>query len=159
MTSPIECIFKKFHAINDIKHIITYYLVQLNQLQHQELLKEIDKKENLLFYGRERIQEIESEIIEIQVNIHDLTNRCLHDIERLIIEVQIVLDYYDLMDDKVEVDLLFNENFTPLIQAISNLDCLFASKSEIIKELLFKIRLLGKTLQRIMHFEIQMEVK
>jgi hypothetical protein len=63
------------------------------------------------------------------------------------------------MDDKVEVDLLFNENFTPLIQAISNLDCLFASKSEIIKELLFKIRLLGKTLQRIMHFEIQMEVK
>lgn len=150
-------IYKRFHIIDDIKLILLHNLGILNQLQNEFRLFEIDFSENKLVYDYHRKKEFKNEQFEKQIVISTLAMRCVEDTERLIIESSIVLDMYQLLDVKEEIDELFSEKFVPFIQGISNLESLFLSNLPQVEELLMKIKLFGKTLQKVLHFEIQIE--
>jgi hypothetical protein len=152
-------IYKRFHIIEDIKVILLHNLGLLNRLQNESQLFEIDLLENGRVYDYDRKKEIKNEQLEKQIQIATLAYRCIEDTERLIIESSIVMDMYDLLEDRAEIDQLFSEKFVPFIQGISNLESLFLSKIPQIEELLMKIKLFGKTLQKVLHFEIQIENK
>jgi hypothetical protein len=150
-------IYKRFHIIDDIKLILLHNLGVLNRLQNEYRLFEIDFSENKIFYDYHRKKEFKNEQLEKQIEISTLAARCVEDTERLIIETSIILDLYELLKDKTEMDGLFSEKFVPFIQGISNLESLFLSTLPQIEELLSKIKLFGKTLQKVLHFEIQIE--
>ena len=110
-----------------------------------------------MFYDYSRKKEIKTQQLEKEIDIGTLAYRCIEDTERLIIESSIVIDMYDLLEDRVEIEQLFSEKFVPFIQGISNLESLFLSKLPQVEELMSKIKLFGKTLQKVLHFEIQIE--
>jgi hypothetical protein len=152
-------IYKRFHIIDDIKLILLHNLGLLNRLQNEYQLFDIDLSENKMFYDYDRKKEIKNEQLEKQIHIATLAYRCIEDTERLIIESHIVIDKYELLKDRVEIDQLFSEKFIKFIQGISNLESLFLSKLPQIEELMGKIKLFGSTLQKVLHFEIQIENK
>jgi hypothetical protein len=150
-------IYKRFHIINDIKLILLHNLGILNKLQNDYKLFEIDFSENKIFYDYHQKNEIKNEQLGKELDISALADRCIEDTERLIIEMSIVLDIYELLEDRNEIDGLFSEKFVPFVQGVSNLESLFLSKLPQVEELLVKIKLFGKTLQKVLHFEIQIE--
>lgn len=150
-------IYKRFHVIDDIKWILLHNLGTLNTLQNQYHLFEIDFSENKIFYDLHRKQEIEHDQLEKQIHIATLATRCIEDTEQLIIETSNIVEMYMLLEDRTEVEQMFSEKFVPFIQGISNLESLFLSKLPQIEELMMKIKLFGKTLQNVLHFEIQIE--
>jgi hypothetical protein len=118
---------------------------------------EINLKENQSFYISDTTQELQHEYLEKEIVIGTLATRCIDDTENLIIEIINVIDMYKMIDNTEEAQELFSKKFVPFIQGISNLETLFMSKLPQVEELLFKIKLFGKTLQDILHFEIQIE--
>lgn len=150
-------IYKRFHIIDDRITILRHNLTRLNYLQNEKYVMEINLKENQSFYISDTTQELQHEYLEKEIVIGTLATRCIDDTENLIIEIINVIDMYKMIDNTEEAQELFSKKFVPFIQGISNLETLFMSKLPQVEELLFKIKLFGKTLQDILHFEIQIE--
>jgi hypothetical protein len=150
-------IYKRFHIIDDRITILRHNLTRLNYLQNEKYVMEINLKENQSFYISDTTQELQHEYLEKEIVIGTLATRCIDDTENLIIEIINVIDMYKMLDNTEEAQELFSKKFVPFIQDISNLETLFMSNLPQVQELLFKIKLFGKTLQDILHFEIQIE--
>jgi hypothetical protein len=152
-------IYKRFHIIDDIKLILLHNLGVLNRLQNEFRLAEIDFSENKIFYDYNHKKEWKNQQFEKKIDISTLANRCVEDTERLIIETSIVIEMYEALrsEGNSEIDKLFSEKFIPFIQGISNLESLFLSTLPQVEELMSNIKLFGSTLQKVLHFEIQIE--
>lgn len=152
-------IYKRFHVVDDIKHILLHNLSRLNCLQSQAYFIHTDLQENKIYYNHVQREEAEFKWMEIQAEIQDAASRCLNDTELLIIEIQNIIDLYQTLSDTTEIQSVIEQKFSPFIHGISGLDTLFQSKLNPVQELLFKIKLFGKTLQKMIHFEIEIEIK
>jgi hypothetical protein len=155
----INQIYKRFHIIDDIKHILLFQLTTLNQIQNQTSLLEMDMNENRFYYSHFDREDKEDQIHQLNSQLYNFANRALDNTERLIIETQQLIDLCLSLENKDKVDALLYSKFMPLIQEISNLETLFLSKNNLIQELLMKTKLFASNLQKIMDFEIQNEVK
>lgn len=155
----INQIYKRFHIIDDVKHVLLFQLSSLNQIQNQTSLLQMDINENRFYYSHFDLEEKEDQIHNLDSQLYTFAIRALDNIERLIIETQELIDYCLSLEDKSQVDELLYSKFMPLIQQISNLETLFLSKNNLIQELLTKTKLFASNLQKIIEFEIQNEVK
>ena len=155
--SIINQIYKRFNIIDNRNQILLHNLGLLNQFQNELILIQTDISENSLYYDRIKKDEFENKNKDKQIEISTLAFRCIEDMEHLIIETSNVLELYNKLEDKREVNLLLSNKFTPFIQGISNLETLFLSKIDLILELKSKVNLFGQTLQNVICFDIVME--
>jgi hypothetical protein len=155
--SIINQIYKRFNIIDNRNQILLHNLGLLNQFQNELILIQTDISENSLYYDRIKKDEVENKNKDKQIEISTLAFRCIEDMEHLIIETSNVLELYNKLEDKREVNLLLSNKFTPFIQGISNLETLFLSKIDLILELKSKVNLFGQTLQNVICFDIVME--
>lgn len=159
----INRIYQKFHGVDDRKHVLLFFLTKLNKIQNQLMLVQMDLHENRLFYDVYQREELENKMVELESEMNYASSRALDCLEPMIIEVQNMIDLYLIVKDDreqgQELKQLFETKFMPMIQQISSLETLFLSKNPCIQELLFKTKLFGSTLQKVMDFEIQNEVK
>lgn len=152
-------IFNKFHAVEDRKHVLLHLLSRLNEVQNQKMFVDTDIKENKLFYDYYTKEEMEENASHLEAEMSNYAFKSLDVLESLIIEIQIIIDLYEILDNKDEVQTMFHNSFMPFIHTISSFETLFLCKNHSIQELLFKTKLLGTTLQKVIDFEIQNEVK
>ena len=157
LESIINQIYKRFNIIDNRNQILLHNLGLLNQFQNELILIQTDISENSLYYDRIKKDEFENKNKDKQIEISTLAFRCIEDMEHLIIETSNVLELYNKLEDKREVNLLLSNKFTPFIQGISNLETLFLSKIDLILELKSKVNLFGQTLQNVICFDIVME--
>ena len=155
--SIINQIYKRFNIIDNRNQILLHNLGLLNQFQNELILIQTDISENSLYYDRIKKDEFENKNKDKQIEISTLAFRSIEDMEHLIIETSNVLELYNKLEDKREVNLLLSNKFTPFIQGISNLETLFLSKIDLILELKSKVNLFGQTLQNVICFDIVME--
>jgi hypothetical protein len=153
----INQIYKRFHIIDDIKHVLLSQLSTLNQTQNQTSLLEMELKENRFYYSHFDLEQKQDQIQQLDSQLYNYVNRALDNTERLIIETQYLIELYISLEDKDQVNELMYYKFMPLIQEISNFETLFLSKHNLIQELLIKTKLFGSNLQKIIDFEIQNE--
>jgi hypothetical protein len=155
----INQIYKRFHIIDDIKHVLLFQLSTLNEIQNQTSFLQMDLNENRFYYSHFDLEEKQDQLHNLDTQLYSFATRALDNIERLIIETQYLIDSCLSLEDKSQVDELLYSRFMPLIQQISNFETLFLSKNNLIQELLMKTKLFASNLQKIMEFEIQNEVK
>ena len=126
----------------------------MNQIQNEKNLIQMEIKENLSYYHSYKRDELEMQLIEKDVELSDITLRCMNDVELLIIEIQTANQYVEEPKSS-EIVELYQETFSSFISGISNLESLFLPGREQIQELLNKIKLLGRNLQKVIQFEIE----
>jgi len=147
-------IYKRFHIIDDRKIILLHNLGILNNLQNEHRLMEMDLSENRFSYDIYEREQKETGSMDKEIEITTLVQRCIEDMEHLIIETSNVVEMVQGIEDRSEIDELFSNKFSPFIQGISNLETLFLYKTENIQELMGKVKLFGKTLQNVLQFNI-----
>jgi hypothetical protein len=155
-TAIVNQVFRRFHIIDDIKHILLHNLGRINQIQSEKSVLEMDISENRIYYAIDERESKDMELVTKNIELDCLTNRCMDDVERLIIEVQMVLDLHKDLEQgpaTEEIRALFESRFSPFIAGISNLECLFLKNQT--DEFLYKFKLLGKTLQSVIDFDIE----
>lgn len=150
----VNKVFQRFHIINDIKNILLHNLSMMNQIQNERCLIEMDIKENSLFYLPAKRDELEMKLMEKDVDLNEIITRCMNDVELLIIEIQ---SANDNIDQPIDTDIiqLYQDTFSSFITGISNLESLFLPGKNQTQELLHKIKLLGRNLQKVIQFEIE----
>lgn len=153
-------IYKRFHIISDMKHVLLFNLKQLNNLENESHLMKVEMKENSMYRQSYEKAQLKNDHMENELMICSLATRCLEDMERLMIETSSVIDMYRCLDKhQEEIKGLFSEHFSYLIEGISNLESLFLSELPQIKDLLETTKMFGEMLQDVLQFEIQFEVK
>ncbi len=151
---PVNQVFQRFHIINDIKNILLHNLTMLNQIQNEKYLLQMEIKENSNYYLPHKRDELEMQLIEKDVDLNEITTRCLNDVELLIIEIQ---NANNNLEEPIDSDIvkLYQDTFSSFILGISNLESLFLPGKIQTQELLLKIKLLGRNLQKVIQFQIE----
>ena len=174
----INEIFRKFHSIDNRKHILLYFLTILNEIQNNIAILKIDQnyEQN---YEQTTVEPC-CEIVKLESELNFISEKTLDMLDHIIIEIQDVVDIYQQLKDReyvsesasrdaiqcgsiqcgsMSVKGLFESRFSSFINNVSSLSTLFLYDSYIIRQVFYKFKLMARELQKIIDFQIQIEVK
>lgn len=153
----INEIFRKFHSIDNRKHILLYFLTILNEIQNNIAILKIDQN-----YEQTTVEPC-CEIVKLESELNFISEKTLDMLDHIIIEIQDVVDIYQQLKDREYVSEsvkgLFESRFSSFINNVSSLSTLFLYDSYIIRQVFYKFKLMARELQKIIDFQIQIEVK
>jgi archaellum component FlaC len=141
-------IFRKFHSIDNRKHVLLYFLTTLNEIQNSIAVLKIENNSPF-------------EVVSLESRLMFITEKTLDILDHVIIELQNVVQMYQELNSMFQKDVqeLFQERFSSFINDVSSLSTLFLHDIFIVRQLFYKFKLMAHELKRIIDFHIEIEVK